>query len=686
MASATDYAPLMRDVAIRLLGDPNPHMTTRDELRYGSHGSLSIDLKAGTWFDHSEKKGGGVLGLIQRETGRSNGEAVEWLETERLLVPEASPNHSPAAQRDAPSGKKQVEATYDYVDETGQLLFQTIRYVFIGHDGAPLRADDGKVRKTFGQRRRATDADRAPDSGVTVFHGFVYSVKGIRQVPYRLPDIQEAMALDRAVVIVEGEKCADALWNIGIPATCNAMGAGKFPEELLEYFRGAPVVILPDNDDHGRRHADMVGRSLQGVAAGVRVLDLPGLPAKGDVVDWLDGGGTPAEFNELLETRAVAWAPGGAVAPAPGLHFGAVWFADVGARVAPPKWLVYDMLTAGDKSMVYGASGSGKSFFATHVSMGVATGVDVFGHKVRRGGVVYLAGEGKNGFRLRLDAYRRQYLGDDAKGVPFLLIPAAIDLFAGTEQLSLLLADLAVVSGDMNRMGVGLDLIVVDTLWASSPGADENAGKDMAKIIKNCERLQEISAAHVMLVHHKNAGGEKARGHTSLPATVDNSIEVSVDDYKNRTARIAKMKDGEDGERIPFRLQSIRLGTRDDGKDVTSCVVVQADKAAAVANKEAFKSLTPQTRNALDALRAALGAHGEPAPGALDLPYGVRVVKYSVWATYFAKISFEGGDGESKDEAVRKALQRSGEHLLSRRIIGRSNPYVWIVRELELNR
>lgn len=80
-------------------------------------------------------------------------------------------------------------------------------------------------------------------------------------------------------------------------ATTNAGGAGKWRDEYGEYLRGRSVVVLPDNDEPGREHAAKVARSLQGVAAGVRVLELPNLPPKGDVSDWLDAGGL---VDELL--------------------------------------------------------------------------------------------------------------------------------------------------------------------------------------------------------------------------------------------------------------------------------------------------------------------------------------------------------------------------------------------------
>ena len=73
-------------------------------------------------------------------------------------------------------------------------------------------------------------------------------------------------------------------------------------------MQGANVVILPDNNAVGREHADLVAASLQDVAASVRVLDLPGLPPKGDIIDWRDQGGTVEQLHDLIESAA-AWLP-----------------------------------------------------------------------------------------------------------------------------------------------------------------------------------------------------------------------------------------------------------------------------------------------------------------------------------------------------------------------------------------
>jgi putative DNA primase/helicase len=165
-----------------------------------------------------------------------------------------------------------IVATYDYTDEAGLLLYQAVRY----------------VPKNFKQRRPGPNG------------GWIWSLNGVRRVLYHLLELNAA-PVETTVWIVEGEKDADLLRDHELLATTNSGGAGKWRPEYNEFLRGRPVVILPDNDDAGRRHANDIALSLKGVAASVTILELPGLPEKGDASDWFAAGGTASKLYELLE-------------------------------------------------------------------------------------------------------------------------------------------------------------------------------------------------------------------------------------------------------------------------------------------------------------------------------------------------------------------------------------------------
>ncbi len=164
-----------------------------------------------------------------------------------------------------------IVAAYDYPDEKGALVFQSVRLC---------------NPKDFRQRR--------PDGA----GGWIWNLTGVQLVSYRLPEVLST-PMEQALFVVEGEKDADRLWVEGVPATTNPMGAGKWRNEYSAYLRGRHVVIIPDNDEAGRRHAEQVAKSLHHVAADLRILDLPNLPEKGDVSDFFDAGGTAERLLDL---------------------------------------------------------------------------------------------------------------------------------------------------------------------------------------------------------------------------------------------------------------------------------------------------------------------------------------------------------------------------------------------------
>lgn len=151
---------------------------------------------------------------------------------------------------------KKIAATYDYTDESGNLLFQVVRY----------------EPKDFIQRR--------PDGK----GGWIWKMKGVRFVPYNLPELIKA----EQVFVCEGEKDCLNLKAIGLTVTCNPMGAEKWRSEYNKHFTGKNVAIIPDNDKPGNAHALDVAKNLIKIANSVKVVSLPDLPDKGDVSDWIE--------------------------------------------------------------------------------------------------------------------------------------------------------------------------------------------------------------------------------------------------------------------------------------------------------------------------------------------------------------------------------------------------------------
>lgn len=161
-------------------------------------------------------------------------------------------------EQDQVEPKKQLVAIYQYRDFDGAVLFEVCRY----------------TPKTFRQRR--------PDG----HGGWIYDLKGVRRVVYRLPELKQW----KAILWVEGEKDADTAWSLEIPATTNAMGAGKWSPEYAQQLvtQGIErVAVIPDNDGPGAAHATTVTAGLQAAGIEVRLVVLPDLPDHGDLSDYL---------------------------------------------------------------------------------------------------------------------------------------------------------------------------------------------------------------------------------------------------------------------------------------------------------------------------------------------------------------------------------------------------------------
>ena len=201
-------------------------------------------------------------------------------------------NRRPNGKDQAATSSAIVVAQFPYEDENGTLVFVVERVEYRNADGAHVLNKDGKRKKSFRQKRPDPERPGA----------WIWNVNGVPPLLYGLPALLEAIASERTVVVVEGERKAELLWSWNVAATCCAQGAKGWKGEHAQVLRGAEVVILPDNDTEGHKHADAVAASLLEIAVSVRVLDLPSLPPKGDVVDWAAAGNTVERFWQLVET------------------------------------------------------------------------------------------------------------------------------------------------------------------------------------------------------------------------------------------------------------------------------------------------------------------------------------------------------------------------------------------------
>lgn len=234
-------------------------------------------------------------------------------------------------------------AIYDYRDERGELLFQVVR----------------AEGKKFFQRR--------PD--VTAKSGWKWQLGDTRRVLYRLPRIIEAVEQCREIYIVEGEKDVHTLEGQGFTATCNPGGAGKWLPGYTETLRDAVVTIIQDRDEPGEKHARLVVEALTGVAASICVKQ----PALGkDATDHFAAGGGLDDLEDVWTSEP---------APAPRLAPDLWEFLD--QTDEPFDWVIPDLLERGDRLILTGFEGLGKSMLTRQLAVCAAAGIDPFRHEHR---------------------------------------------------------------------------------------------------------------------------------------------------------------------------------------------------------------------------------------------------------------------------------------------------------------
>ena len=362
-------------------------------------------------------------------------------------------NDKPQHTRTKISPVERIVAEYPYTDENGGLLYQAVRY----------------EPKGFRQRR--------PDGK----GGWAWNLIGVRRVLYHLPDVLAA----REVLICEGEKDCETAHALGFVATCNPGGAGKWREEYSEHMCGKQITIIADADDPGSKHAQHVAQSLQGEAASLKVIELPG--AK-DLSEWVERGGTRDALLELIRGAAECKSPSQTTA-------GGFSLTSLRDLLSEPEekisWLVADKLPAGGISVLSAKPKVGKSTLARCLALAAARGEEFLGCQTTQGAVIYLALEEKR------SEVRRHFSDLGATGEEPIHIHCGAAPKGAMPELCKIVVELKP------------RLVVIDPLFKFVRVADEKAYAETCQAIEPLLSLARETGAHVMLVHH-NGKAERA--------------------------------------------------------------------------------------------------------------------------------------------------------------------------------
>jgi hypothetical protein len=512
-----------------------------------------------------------------------------------------------------------------------------------------------------------------------------------RIVPYRLTEVQQAVTAGKVVYIAEGEKAVDALCSLGVTATTSHAGAGGWNSDLNQYFSGANVVVVPDNDTAGWGYAAKIVESLLPVVKSIRVLDLPHLSHKEDAFEWVNkyaqDRSTLAQIAKacpIVESTDQVNTPQRLIETPPDpflTHTNEPKEDQPNSRKKllveswdsikdePVEWLVDSIIPKRSFVALYAPPASYKSFISLDLAEAIATGRDWMGYRIpKKGAVLYICGEGHGGMGARVKACKIQNKSPD--GANLYIIRAQLNLRSSPEDFAELLDAINDLIAEIDEP---LEIIILDTLMRMSGGGfNENSSEDMGAFITQAGKLQEIFECALMVIHHSGKDVTKGlRGHSSLLGAVDTELEIQRQDsvinsadtsvIGNAILKVSKQKDGADSIEIGIEIVLVEIGTSTLGFEITTSLAIRHNQDIAGGNSKAGKNNAGfgNQRLEMDSLMKVIKAKGSYREVDGTSRYGVSL---DDWRAEFW--SMKGCTDEDK-ASFKKAWLRARERLVS---------------------
>ena len=575
-----------------------------------------------------------------------------------------------------------LESEWVYTDENEIPLFVKQRYKTFDAKG-----------KTYKTLRIMADGSRVGRLG------------DCRIVPYRLTEVQQAVTAGKVVYIAEGEKAVDALCSLGVTATTSHAGAGGWNPDLNQYFSGANVVVVPDNDTAGWGYAAKIVESLLPVVKSIRVLDLPHLSHKEDAFEWVNkyaqDRSTLAQIAKacpIVESTDQVRTPQRLIETPPDpflTHTNEPKEDQPNSRKKllveswdsikdePVEWLVDSIIPKRSFVALYAPPASYKSFISLDLAEAIATGRDWMGYRIpKKGAVLYICGEGHGGMGARVKACKIQNKSPD--GANLYIIRAQLNLRSSPEDFAELLDAINDLIAEIDEP---LEIIILDTLMRMSGGGfNENSSEDMGAFITQAGKLQEIFECALMVIHHSGKDVTKGlRGHSSLLGAVDTELEIQRQDsvinsadtsvIGNAILTVSKQKDGADSIQIGIEIVLVEIGTSDLGFEVLTSLAIRQNQDIASSTQKGSKNNAGSGGNQrleMDSLMKVIKAKASYREVDGTSRYGVAV---DDWRAEFW--SMKGCTDEDK-ASFKKAWLRARERLVAVNKIVIGDNWVWL--------
>ena len=492
---SVDWQRIAPEVAKQLLGEPTS--TSSKEYRWGTHGSLTLNLESATWYNFEDDTGGGIIDLIKHLNQDVNTVLKQFgydlaLQSNDSLLSGFTPLKTKTTGNARSFSKEKMRELHSEAIVKVQYAknFWVMRFPdghFIKQKYAPFSLnDDG----TWSMKR--------PEGLLPIYHTNKYP--------------------DKPIIINEGEKALRGCESIWDYDSCTWHGGVNSWEKAdWSPIFGRNVWIFPDNDEAGIKCANEIGTMLRKNGCKVKVAQPPaGFKEKDDLYDaFVRGDFKESKDLEDYINSCVEKKPKGMVT--------FTRADEVLKQVDNPDWLIKDVVEKESLMCIFGKPKSGKSFIAIAMAAAIAKGEKFYGNESFSKPVMYVCGEGQRGVKRRLAAWQQGMF--DLTGVPLYLSDRAVRV-NDPDDFKMLEEEIEALTQQVGEIG----MIVIDTFQRNFVG-NENSAEDVGSFINKLDGLISHYKCCVCLVHHTGHGNsDRGRGSSVMGASLDYEFKVDRED------------------------------------------------------------------------------------------------------------------------------------------------------------
>ncbi|MBZ9973488.1 AAA family ATPase [Mesorhizobium sp. BR-1-1-8] len=464
----------------------------------------------------------------------------------------------------------------------------------------------------------------------------------------------ECAKVASAAVGNRGQQLYSSACALGEIVAAGALARADAESELYRAAESSGVV----KKDGPKSTRDRIKRGLDKTANSPRQIPVREMAPSSDPTDMVAAHDAKKAAPKMEPTAEPT-----ATTPKKKERFEKTWFDEI-EEGAPKETLIKGMLGVGEYTTISGLPGTGKSVIVTDLACHVAAGMDWHGRKLKkRGLVIYVAAERKKLTERRMMAFRKHH---GVKDVPLLVVGGRLDFTRNLDDARSLIALIKEAETETDLPCVW---VIIDTLTRVFGAGDQNASKDMTRFVQSCDEILIATQAHVSAIHHSAWSGERGKGAIDLDGAVDASYMVKKENGKYRLV-CDGTNDGDEGDILAFKMESIELSKDADGEPTNAPVVVklEPDTVPTSGTLKGYKG------DVLAALTVAIDRDGIQPEGDA-FPEDVNVVDLETWKKHF----YATRDMESISVAAttKKQFQRAPDELVKACLVNHVGLWYW---------